>query len=150
MSFPFYKQHDAMDCGPACLKIITSFYGMDFHISDIRKLCDVTKNGTSIIEINNAACKIGFKTAVVSLDLKKLISIDVLPCIAYWNSNHYVVLYKIRKRLSLAKKKPEYLYYVSDPSIGLLKYSEKEFKRFWCNQNLLNSQGFLHRLTHPR
>lgn len=143
MSFPFYKQHDAMDCGPACLKIITSFYGMDFHISDIRKLCDVTKNGTSIIEINNAACKIGFKTAVVSLDLKKLISIDVLPCIAYWNSNHYVVLYKIRKRLSLAKKKPEYLYYVSDPSIGLLKYSEKEFKRFWCNQNLLNSQGVL-------
>lgn len=143
MSFPFYKQHDAMDCGPACLKIITSFYGMDFHISDIRKLCDVTKNGTSIIEINNAACKIGFKTAVVSLDLKKLISIDVLPCIAYWNSNHYVVLYKIRKRLSLAKKKPEYLYYVSDPSIGLLKYSEKEFKRFWCNQNLLNFQGVL-------
>ena len=59
MSFPFYKQHDAMDCGPTCLKIITSFYGIDFHISDIRKLCDVTKNGTSIKEINNAACKMG-------------------------------------------------------------------------------------------
>ena len=26
-SFPPYIQHDAMDCGPACLRIIAAFYG---------------------------------------------------------------------------------------------------------------------------
>lgn len=26
-SFPFYKQHDAMDCGPTCLRMVAKYYG---------------------------------------------------------------------------------------------------------------------------
>ena len=26
MAFPFYHQHDSMDCGPACLQMIAKFY----------------------------------------------------------------------------------------------------------------------------
>jgi ATP-binding cassette subfamily B protein len=25
--FPFYRQFDAMDCGPACLRLITRYHG---------------------------------------------------------------------------------------------------------------------------
>lgn len=30
MKFPFYKQLDAMDCGPTCLRMIAKFYGKKF------------------------------------------------------------------------------------------------------------------------
>ena len=26
-SFPHYQQHDQMDCGPTCLRMIAAFYG---------------------------------------------------------------------------------------------------------------------------
>ncbi|MFN7100752.1 MAG: cysteine peptidase family C39 domain-containing protein, partial [Flavobacterium sp.] len=31
-NFPFFKQLDAMDCGPASLKIISKYYGKDFSM----------------------------------------------------------------------------------------------------------------------
>ena len=48
-----------------------------------------------------------------------------LPCILYWNSVHFVVLYKIKKNK----------YYISDPEHGLIKYNQKDFLRSWIGEN---------------
>jgi ATP-binding cassette subfamily B protein len=30
MSFKFYNQHDGMDCGPSCLRMIAKHYGRNY------------------------------------------------------------------------------------------------------------------------
>ena len=50
-----------------------------------------------------------------------------MPCILHWNQNHFVVLYKVRKRAN------RYIFYVADPGKTLLKYGEKEFAEKWIS-----------------
>ncbi|MBQ6762947.1 MAG: hypothetical protein IJP49_09380 [Bacteroidales bacterium] len=38
-TFPLYRQHDAMDCGPSCLRMVAKFYGKTYSLQDIRNRC---------------------------------------------------------------------------------------------------------------
>ena len=46
-----------------------------------------------------------------------------LPCVVHWHGNHFVIVYRITKK---------YIF-VSDPIVGLIKYTYKEFARGWLN-----------------
>ncbi len=61
MSFPFVKQPDAMDCGPACLKMIAGFYKMSFSLDSLRKKCYITREGVSFLGLSEAADNLGFQ-----------------------------------------------------------------------------------------
>ncbi|MBR8758731.1 Toxin RTX-I translocation ATP-binding protein [Porphyromonas levii] len=52
----------------------------------------------------------------------------LLPCIAHWNQNHFIVVYKIKKL-----RKGNYRVYVADPGKGLLAYSKQEFCEHWVS-----------------
>jgi len=45
MSFPFYKQPDAMDCGPTCLRMVAKHYGRNFKVQTLRRLCEINREG---------------------------------------------------------------------------------------------------------
>ena len=57
-----------------------------------------------------------------------------MPCILHWNSNHYVVLYKVKKGKNYFVPRND-TYYISDPAHGLLEYSQEEFLKFWIGNN---------------
>lgn len=122
--FPFYKQADAKDCGPTCIKIISKFYGRLLNIQKLRVLSETTRIGSNLKNIANAAEKIGFRSMAVKIDYKKLLEAP-LPCIIHWNKTHFIVLYKIKGDTC----------YVSDPGFGLLTYSKKEFIEGWIGKN---------------
>ena len=123
-SFPFYKQPDAKDCGPTCLKIIAKHYGKTLNIQQLRSLSETTREGSNLLSLSEAAELIGFRTLGVKISLEKLNEAP-LPCILHWNSNHYVVHYKTKKDKI----------FISDPSYGLLVYTKKEFLKFWIGNN---------------
>ena len=123
-TFPHYKQSDGKDCGPACLKIIAKHFGKIVNIQTVRTLSETTREGSNLLNLSDAAESIGFKTLGVKLNAVKLLEVP-LPCILHWNSNHYVVLYKIRKKI----------YFISDPAFGLLEYSEDDFLKGWIGNN---------------
>ncbi|HTH83005.1 MAG TPA: peptidase domain-containing ABC transporter [Mucilaginibacter sp.] len=120
MKFPYYKQQDNMDCGPTCLRMIAKYYGRNYSIQNLRALGYVTKRGTTLLDISASSEKIGFRSLAAKLTIDQLKEIE-LPCILHWRQNHFVVLYKIRKNV----------FYVADPSKGLIKYTESEFKKSW-------------------
>ncbi|MFV0362732.1 MAG: peptidase domain-containing ABC transporter [Suipraeoptans sp.] len=130
MRFPFYKQLDAKDCGPTCISMISSFYGKEYHLDTLRELCHTTIGGVSLLGISKAVEKIGFKTIGGRIELTKLIEKATLPCILHWNQEHFVVLYKIKK------KKKGFIFYVADPGKGLLEYNEKEFSEHWISTKM--------------
>ncbi len=47
MSFPFYHQLDAMDCGPTCLRMIAKHYGKHYSLETLRKKCFIGRGGKS-------------------------------------------------------------------------------------------------------
>lgn len=137
--FPHYKQPDAKDCGPTCLKIISKHFGKNIPLQQLRKLSQTTRSGSSLLNLSEAFEAIGFRTLGVKIDLRKLHEAP-LPCILHWNKNHYVVLYKCPSSVSAStliskgKGRNSY-YYVSDPAHGLLKYTQEEFLKHWIGNN---------------
>ena len=122
--FPHYTQTESKDCGPTSLKIIAKHYDRVLNIQTLRELSETTREGSNLLTLSDAAENIGFRTLGVKLCANDLQETP-LPCILHWNKNHYVVLYKIKKGT----------YYISDPAIGLLEYSQKEFIKFWIGNN---------------
>jgi len=124
--FPFYKQPDAKDCGPTCLRIIAKHYNKSIPLQQIRTLSETTREGSGLLGLSNAAEHLGFRTLGVKIDFDTLVAEAPLPCIVHWNKNHYVVVYAIDKTNKV---------YVSDPSYGLITYTKEEFIKHWIGEN---------------
>ena len=121
----FYKQLDSMDCGAASLKIIAECYGKKFSQQHLRDLCHISRNGVSLLGISDAAEAVGFRTLGVKITWEQLVNDVIFPCIIHWNQRHFIVV------LGLKKRRNRILVIVSDPSIGILEYSEEKFKKSW-------------------
>ncbi|WP_278566134.1 peptidase domain-containing ABC transporter [Prevotella melaninogenica] len=125
---PLILQQDAMDCGPSCLAMICSYYGQQISCKQLRKICSLGKAGVSILGISKAAEIIGLKTVGGRLSFDTLAIELPLPCIVHWNQNHFVVVYKIKKR-----RGNRYEVYVADPGKGLITYTKEEFCEHWVS-----------------
>ena len=122
--FPNYKQTEAKDCGPTCIKIIAKHYGKTINTQQLRKLSETTREGSSLLGLSEAVESIGFKSLGIKLAFNKLKEAP-FPCIVHWNKNHYVVLYKIKKDVV----------YISDPAHGLITFTKEEFIQHWIGNN---------------
>lgn len=124
MSFPFYHQMDARDCGPACLRMIAKFYGKNYSLETLREKAHISREGVSLMGITDAAESIGMRSIGVRISLKQLQEEAPLPCIAHWKQNHFVVVCQI-------SGKGEVL--IADPAQGLITMSLAEFKKGWIS-----------------
>ena len=123
MQFPFIKQPDAMDCGPACLKMVAGFYKKNFSLETIRRKCFITKEGVSFLGLSEAADSLGFRTIGVRIPFEMFIENVPLPCIVHWRQKHFIVVYKVKNDKIWA----------ADPAIGLVKYAREEFTKNWAS-----------------
>ena len=96
LSFTHYKQPDEMACGATCLRMIAKHYGKSISLPDIVQLSGTTREGVNLLGISEASERLGFRTLGVKVPFDKLIENAPLPCIAHWNQNHFVVIYKIK------------------------------------------------------
>ncbi|MCC6447638.1 MAG: C39 family peptidase, partial [Chitinophagaceae bacterium] len=130
MSFPFYKQLNAMDCGPTCLRMVAKYYGRHFNTGGIRNMAGYTKEGVSLLGISQTAENIGFRTRAVQLTYKQLTEEAPLPCILHWNQNHFVVLtaYKGNNFFNKQAKLT-----IADPAKGIVTYTKDELIKYWIS-----------------
>ena len=124
-SFTFYHQHDNMDCGPACLRMVAKYYGKSYSLQSLRDKCHITRQGVSMLGISDAAESIGLRSCGVKLTWDQLKREATLPCIVHWNQNHFVVVYQIKSSNHKCSVK------VADPASGLLEYDENAFLNSW-------------------
>ena len=116
-------QHDSMQCGIACLQMVCKYFGREYSMDSLSKLCFATTEGVSLLGINEAANTLGLH-ATCARATTSILSEVPLPCILHWNQNHFVVLYKVKNR----KK-----FYVADSGKGLVTYDLNEFKKHWIS-----------------
>lgn len=127
ITFIFYKQLNAMDCGPTCLRMVAKYYGRHYNVDGIRQVAGYGKEGVSLLGISDAAEKIGFRTRGVQLTFNQLVNEATLPCILHWGQNHFVVLPPFSKWKRQNKIK------IVDPAKGMLSYAKEEFIQKWIS-----------------
>ena len=124
--FPFLKQHDQSDCGAACLGMICKYYKMPIGLNRLRDMSNVSRYGTSMAALAEAAETLGFVTRGVRTGYEALMRTE-LPAILHWEGNHFVVLYQMNKKEVK----------IADPGVGIRKLSRAEFEKGWTNRALL-------------
>jgi len=122
-SFPFYRQVGRFDCGPACLKMVSKYFGRNFSPEHLRDVCNITPDGITIKSLMKGAEALGFQTVPASIKYGTLAKQAPLPCITYWRDRHFLVVYEVKRNIV----------YVSDPAHGLIKYRKEEFIQAWQN-----------------
>src|SRR2546423_3526036 len=119
--FPVIRQLDQQDCGPTCLRIVARHYGRDLPADVAREKCNVGRAGSSVQSIAGAAEAFGYKALPVRMTFDDLRRDAPLPCIAWWQGRHYVVVYRIEGDRV----------WVSDPAHGRVRYTHDEFCGGW-------------------
>ena len=125
--FPIHFQHDSMQCGIACLQMVCEYYGRKYTLEQLAEKCYATTEGVSLLGISQAAESMGLHTVCGKLTVEQLLP-EVLPCILHWNQNHFVVLYRVKRRR----------YYLADPGRGRVQLDRAEFIAHWVSTK---SQG---------
>ena len=139
MAFLHYSQHDAMDCGPTCLRMVAKHYGRSYRLQTLREKSSFSREGVSLASISEAAESIGFRTLGVKIALPQLLRDAPLPCIVHWQQAHFVVVYKITKGKVL----------VADPAKALLTYTHAEFCQGWLSTQSNGSSKGIALLLEP-
>ncbi len=132
--FPFYKQLDSADCGATCLRMVSKFYGRHYTLEYLRQLSYLDREGVSLMGISDAAEKIGLRTLGVKAGFRRLMEDIPLPCVAHWQQDHIVVVYKVKGGKV----------FVADPKIGKIQLDEQDFLNGWIS-DVVNTepQGIL-------
>ncbi|HEX2920600.1 MAG TPA: peptidase domain-containing ABC transporter [Bacteroidales bacterium] len=139
MVFPFVRQYDAMDCGPACLKMVAAYYNKSFALDSLRKKCYITKDGVSFLGLSEAADSLGFRTLGVKITFNMLQDNVPLPCIVHWQQKHFIVVYKLKNEKV----------HVADPAIGNIKINKEEFIKNWASASIDGQQVGLALIIEP-
>lgn len=123
--FPYTKQVETKDCGAACLHMICRYYGKFLDVDKIRNVLSVGRSGVSVKDIICASETLQMRAMSFSLTFGELKRLMPLPCIAHWNNNHFVVVYKITHSRV----------YIADPAIGRVSYSYSDFMSKWAESS---------------
>ena len=127
---PFVAQHDGMDCGPACLSMVSMYYGKKHSLQHFREMAYLTREGVSLLGLTLAAESVGFETCATRNTIADL-KLKMSPVILFWKACHFVVLYSVRK----SRFKSGLIFRIGDPSKGIVDIHEREFIENWCDSN---------------
>lgn len=124
--FPFVHQADSKDCGPACMFMIAKHFGRKTNLPLLRNICGISREGSTLAGLENAASFLHLRSISVMLPLSKVpgvLNIDKapLPALLLWKKSHFVVLYRMTKRFA----------YLCDPSYGRIRIPRDVFEQSW-------------------
>ena len=138
--FPLRRQHDSMQCGVACLQMLCSYFGKEYPLEELDRLCRATNRGVSLLGISHAASELGIHTICGRLTVKQLEGASK-PCILHWRQNHFVVLYRIRRGGRV--------FCIADPGKGLMEYGREEFLSAWLSVSKEGEERGIAMLAEP-
>jgi CRP-like cAMP-binding protein len=125
-SYPWVGQQEAADCGLAALAMVARFHGREVSPAALRQRIVVGPRGLSLLELQQAATSLGFRSRAVRVGLAQLTGV-ALPAIAHLAGEHYVVVYAV----------PLPSLVIGDPAAGVVTLSAKAFWEAWSGNLLL-------------
>ncbi len=118
--FPHMHQLDEMDCGAACLAMVTRHFGRPVSIGHIRNVVGTSVEGTSLLDITQGAQELGLSSTSIKASKSRLDEMP-LPAVAHWEGNHWVVVYHVDGRRVR----------IADPALGKRRMRRDQFEEKW-------------------
>ena len=116
---PIIMQMEALECGAACLAMVTAYYEKWIPLEQVRVDCGVSRDGSNAKNMLRAARSYGLAAKGFRCEPQALQKEGGFPCIVHWNFNHFVVLKGFKKGRAL----------INDPARGACEVSMEEFDR---------------------
>ena len=88
---PIIIQTEAVECGLACLTMVSKYYGHDVDLNGMRARHPVSMKGASLETLIDLAGQMSLGTRALRLDMHEMEQLQV-PAILHWDLNHFVVL----------------------------------------------------------
>ena len=117
------KQLTQSECGTCCVLMILRFYKSRESMKEVQNELDAGRDGTSIKQIKKYLTEKKMDVKIFEVQSVQSISQLQLPCILYWNNNHYVILEKIKRGK----------YEIVNPAEGKQRLKEQEFLDSFSN-----------------
>ncbi len=116
--FPWVQQNDQMDCGPACMAMLSQYFDKNLNIQYWRSQLSTDKEGTNLFDLSAIAERNGFIAQALSLESLADLDPQMLPAIIL-RKYHYCVLYKLEGGYAT----------LGDPGAGIVKMPIREFRK---------------------
>lgn len=126
----FVRQHDASDCGVACLLSVIQYHGGSASLDNLRRLSGTTKTGTTLLGLYQSAKKVGFDANGASgsvNELKKQNLPVILHVLTEEQRQHYVVYYGMINNQFI----------IGDPAHGVDLHTQSQLEQLWKSKNCL-------------
>lgn len=97
------QQVQQSECGLCCVSMILKYYKSYETLEDLRELLDAGRDGLNILQLKSVLDLKNFDTRLIKCNLQSKDDVYSLkkiklPCIAFWNKEHFLVISKINKK----------------------------------------------------
>ena len=128
---PIVMQMENMECGAASLAMVLAYYGKWVPLSQLRKLCGISRDGAKMSTIAKSARMLGLNAQGYRYEVDEFFEKTTYPCIVHWRFTHFVVVCGRRGNTV----------YINDPASGSEKISLQEFDEAYTGLCLRFSPG---------
>ena len=128
---PVVMQMENMECGAASLAMVLAYFGKWVPLSQLRKLCGISRDGAKMSTLAKTARLLGLNAKGYRYEVDEFFQNASFPCIVHWRFTHFVVV-RGRKGNTV---------YINDPASGSVKLTMQEFDEAFTGLCLQFSPG---------